>query len=96
MTQVDNFLVQDTIFHGLEASTALTLYDINMVSIIACSYFNNTQGSSMQEFEVPLFLSANNIDIVGGAIIAISSNMSIDNVIFDGNSAQFGAAMFIG
>lgn len=96
LTKVDNFFIQSTIFHGHEDSTALILRDIRMVNIIACSYFNNTQGSSIQEFEGPLFLGANNMNIVGGAIIAINSSVNIDNVVFEGNSAQFGAAIFIG
>ena len=99
VTQVNNFLLQDTIFHGLENSTALTLHEISTVNIIVCSYFNNIQGSNIQEFEVPLFvkllLGDNNIHKVGGAIITINSNVNIDNVMFDGNSAQFGGAIFV-
>ena len=36
------------------------------------------------------------MNIVGGNIIAINSSVNIDNVVFEGNSAQFGAAIFIG
>ena len=96
VTQVNHFLLQDTIFQGLNGGTALILHEISMVNIIACSYFNNTQGSTIQEFEIPQFIQVHNINTVGGAIIVLSSNVDVDNVMFEENSAQFGAAIFVG
>ena len=99
VTQVDYFWLQDITFQGLEGDTALILHEVSMVNIIASSFFNNTQGRTIQQFEIPLFvyiLSRSNINTVGGAIIVLGSNVDVDNVMFEENSARFGAAIFVG
>ena len=101
VTQVIQFILQYTIFQGLETtSTALILNDTSMSYIAFCEYFNNKVGSVIQEFEIPeidtLISDENSNKTVGGAIIAINSNVVIDSVLFMNNSAQVGTAIFAG
>ena len=85
-SSVDHLIIEDTIFTGLEENgTALFLCECT--TNITDSYFTfNTDGS----YENHLIKHVK----VGGAIIATSSNLTVIETIFEGNSADVGGAIY--
>ena len=85
-SSVDHLIIEDTIFTGLEENgTALFLRECT--TNITDSYFTfNTDGS----YENHLIKHVK----VGGAIIATSSNLTVIETIFEGNSADVGGAIY--
>ena len=109
VTQVDQFILEDTIFQGMEGSgTALVLNVVAAASIVRSSFLSNTNGS---RFEPSINFTAifkevlNNVIVsellkfsdftYGGALYTACSNVIVNDTKFDRNSAHVGAAIAI-
>ena len=54
VSQVEQFIVEDTIFEGVEGrDTALVLNEVTAAGIAASSFLSNTHGSSFQHYNIP-------------------------------------------
>ena len=97
---VSQFLIEGSIFLGINGSgTALEIVDTN-ASIINCSFIFNKAGSYRGPIGVLEYWKQNidaNISVysyIGGAVIANKSNIVIARSQFEGNSAKVGGAIF--
>ena len=106
VSQVENFVVEDTIFEGVEGrGTALVLNKIIIASIVRSSFFSHSSTfqyhnvsniASDQDIHVLNYLYLNQIPllVVGGALYTAFSNVSIVNSKFTDNTAEIGGALF--
>ena len=88
-SKVDQIVIEDSTFHGTEySSTALVLNGITSASIIRNAFVFNQIGSYHS-------IAYGNVSRVGGALVAtMTSNVSIDNSMFQNNSADHGGALY--
>ena len=92
VSQVEQFIVEDTTFQGVEGrGTALVLNQVIAASIARSSFFYNTYGlspnSSNQE-------ERNSLLKCDGTLCIVSSNVSIVSSKFTHNAAKKGGALF--
>ena len=67
-----------------------------MEQTVSC-YFQNSIGSTVQRVEIPYILQSYVMNqFAGGAISMARSNVWIESIVFEGNFAGFGAAIFVG
>jgi predicted outer membrane repeat protein len=103
VSQVEQFIVEDTIFEGVEGrGTALVLNEVTAVSIVRSSFLSNTHGSNFRCKEIfrdrailnYIYLRRDPSLAVGGALYTASGNVSIISSNFTGNTAEIGGALF--
>ena len=104
VSQVEQFIVEDTIFEGVEGrGTALVLNEVTDASIARSSFLSNIHASifdaissfaSDQEILNYLYLNRNPSLAVGGALYTAFSNVSIVGSKFTDNRAEIGGALF--
>ena len=107
VTRVEELVVEDTIFQGVEGEgrgTALVLNEVNFTKIRECSFISNTPGNNSErhragEFitdpDILWFLGLEEDDLVsvGGVLLTTSSNVSVTNTKFDSNEAEIGGVL---
>ena len=106
VSQVEQFIVEDTIFQRVEGrGTALVLNKVNVGSITQSSFLSNTHGSTFEHHDLSpnasdedivnyLYLKRNPAFAVGGALYTAFSNVSIISSKFTHNTAEIGGALF--
>ena len=107
VTRVEELVVEDTIFQGVEGegrATALVLNEVNFTKIRECSFISNTPGNNSERHCVGEFIRDQNVlrrlrleedDLVsvGGALLTTSSNVSVTNTKFVHNEAEIGGVL---
>ena len=106
VSQVEQFIVEDTIFQGVEGrGTALVLNEVSAASIVRSLFHSNTHSSTFENHDISpyasdqdivnyLYLNRNASLAVGGALYTASSNISIVSSQFTHNTAEIGGALF--
>ena len=106
VSQVEQFIVEDTIFQGVEGrGTALVLNEVSAASIVRSLFHSNTHSSTFENHDIPpyasdqdilnyLYLNRNASLAVGGALYTAFSNVSIVSSQFTHNTAEIGGALF--
>ena len=106
VSQVEQFIVEDTIFEGVEGrGTALVLNQVTDASITRSSFLSNIHASILEHHDISpfasdqvilkyLYLNRNPSLAVGGALYTAFSNVSIVSSKFTGNRAEIGGALF--
>ena len=106
VSQVDQFIVEDTIFEGVEGrGTALELNKVTNASIARSSFLSNVHASTFEHHKISpyasaqkmlkyLYLDRNSSFAVGGALYTDFSNVSIVSSKFTDNRAEIGGALF--
>ena len=105
VSQVEQFIVEDTIFEGVEGrGTALVLNEVTDASIARSSFLSNVHGSTFEHHDTIMniddllnylyYLNRNPSLAVGGAVYTAFSNVSIVGSKFTDNSAEIGGALF--
>ena len=105
ITKVDQLMISDTIFQGIEGrGRALTLDDVSTARIVRSSFLSNIHtfidyfpyyifpDSSHQVIKF-VYLQQNLHKSTGGALYTIFSNIAIDNSMFKHNGADVGGAV---
>ena len=100
VSQVEQFIVEDTIFEGVEGrGTALVLNEVTTANIARSSFLSNTHGSTFElhdnfftfaTIQAMLHLNRNSSLAIGGALYIIFSNISIVSSKFTDNTAEIG------
>ena len=86
VSQVEQFIVEDTIFQGVEGSgTALVLNEVTAATIAGGSFMYNTYSTFENQDLLPTR---------GGALYTTFTNVSIVSSKFIHNSAKIGGALF--
>ena len=107
VSQVEQFIVEDTIFEGVEGrGTALVLNQVTDASIARSSFHSNTHASILENHDIIssnvsdqeilnyLYLNRDPSLAVGGALYTAFSNVSIVSSKFTDNRAEIGGALF--
>ena len=106
VSQVEQFIVEDTIFQGVEGrGTALVLNEVSDASIVRSLFHSNTHSSTFENHNISpyasdqdilnyLYLNRNASLAVDGALYAAFSNVSIVSSQFTHNTAEIGGALF--
>ena len=106
VSQVEQFIVEDTIFQGVEGrGKALVLNEVSAANIVRSSFLSNMHSSkfehhnsstftSVQDILNYLYLKRNSLLALGGALYTASSNVSIVSSQFTHNTAEIGGALF--
>ena len=106
VSQVEQFIVEDTIFQGVEGrGTALVLNEVSAASIVRSLFHSNTHSSTFENHDIPpyasdqdilnyLYLNRNASLAVGGALYTAFSIVSIVSSQFTHNTAEIGGALF--
>ena len=106
VSQVEQFIVEDTIFQGVEGrGTALVLNEVSAASIVRSLFHSNTHSSTFENHDISsyasdqdilnyLYLNRNASLEVGGALYTAFSNVSIVSSQFTHNTAEIGGALF--
>ena len=108
VSQVEQFIVEDTIFQGVEGrGTALVLNEVSAASIARSLFHSNTHSSTFENHDISpyafssdqdilnyLYLNRNALLAVGGALYTAFSNVSIVSSQFTHNTAEIGGALF--
>ena len=103
VSQVEQFVVEDTIFEGVEGrDTALMLNEVTDATIDRSSFLSNTHGTIFSHQEIfngikrlkYIYRRRDPSLAVGGALYTASSNVSIVSSNFTGNTAEIGGALF--
>ena len=105
VSQVEQFIVENTIFEGVEGrGTALVLNKVTNASITRSSFLFNVHASIFEHYEISpfaqevlnyLYLTDRDPSLaVGGAVYTAFSNVSIVSSKFTGNRAEIGGALF--
>ena len=106
VSQVKQFIVEDTIFEGVEGrGTALVLNVVTDASIARSSFLSNVHASTFEHHKISpyasaqkvlkyLYLNRNPSFAVGGALYTAFSNVSIVSSKFTDNRAEIGGALF--
>ena len=105
---VEDFIVEDTIFQGVEGEgrgTALVLGEVAFAKITKSSFNLNTPGNNSQRHYVREFvrdrkiseyyleLRLNDLVSVGGALLTTSSNITVTDTKFVLNTAELGGVL---
>ena len=104
VTHINHFLLNDTIFQGVEGrGTALVLNDLYSAKIVSSWFLSNTQGHFRHDLDlhhVLSYLSQELVEVdsetvsIGGAFYSISCNITVEGTVFEANSAElFGGAI---
>ena len=107
VSRVEELVVEDTIFQGVEGErrgTALVLNQVNFTKIRECSFISNTPGNNSERHRVGEFirdpiilwylrLEEDDLVSVGGALLTTSSNVSFTNTKFVSNEAEIGGVL---
>ena len=107
VTRVEELVVEDTIFQGVEGEgrgTALVLNEVNFTKIRECSFISNTPGNNSERHRVGEFirdpsvlwhlrLKEDDLVSVGGALLTTSSNVSVTKTKFVHNEAEIGGVL---
>ena len=107
VTRVEELIIEDTIFQGVEGEgkgTALVLNQVNFTKIRECMFMSNTPGNNSERHRVGEFIRDPNVlsdlrlkkdDLVsvGGALLTTSSNVSVTNTKFVSNEADIGGVL---
>ena len=106
VNQVEQFIVEDTIFQGVESrGTALVLKEVSAASITRCFFLSNTHGSAFEQHNITLdsktqdilnhvYLNQNASLATGGALYVAFSNVSVVSSKFTDNTAEIGGSLF--
>ena len=106
VSQVEQFIVEDTIFQGVEGrGTALMLNEVSAASIVRSLFHSNTHSSTFENHDILpyafdqdilnyLYLNRSASLAVGGALYTAFSNVSIVSSQFTHNTAEIGGALF--
>ena len=104
VSQVEQFVVEDTIFEGVEGrGTGLVLNQVTDASIAKSSFLSNVHASTFEHHDIItdiddllnyLYLNRDPSLAVGGALYTAFSNVSIVNSKFTDNRAEIGGALF--
>ena len=108
VTSVEELIVEDTTFQGVEGEgrgTALVLNEVKVTKIRECMFISNTPGDNSERHRVGEFitnsftlfvlrLEEDDLISVGGALFATSSNVSVINTNFVHNEADIGGVLF--
>ena len=107
VTRVEELVVEDTIFQGVEGEgrgTALVLNQVNFTKIRECMFISNTPGNNSEHHRVKEFirdlfllyrfgLEQDDLVSVGGALLTTSSNVSFTKTKFVSNEAEIGGVL---
>ena len=104
VSNVSDFLLQESTFKGvLDTGTALMLVNTT-AHIVDCTFVDNQYGTAMEAVESLTVLTTNvawlilrnvtGILRVGGVLISIQSNISINGCKFENNTAEIGGDIF--
>ena len=106
VSQVEQFIVEDTIFEGVEGrGTALMLNEVTDASIARSSFLSNIHASIFEDHDIAnfeyledilncLYRNRNSSLAVGGAVCTTFSNVLIVSSKFTDNRAEIGGALF--
>ena len=106
VSQVKQFIVEDTIFEGVEGrGRALVLNKVTDASIARSSFLSNTCGNRFFRYFITkfryldnllnyLYLNRDPLFAVGGVVYTVFSNVSIVSSKFTDNGAEIGGALF--
>ena len=104
VSQVEQFIVEDTTFQGVEGrGTALMLNEVSAASIARSLFLSNTHGSTFEQHDMIissqamlnyLYFNRNPLIAVGGALYTIYSNVSIGSSKFIDNTTEIEGALF--
>ena len=108
VSQVEQFVVEDTIFEGVEGGgTALMLNEVTDASIAKSLFVSNVHASTFEYHDISPYasdqeilnylleyLNRNPSFAVGGAVYTAFSNVSIIGSKFTDNRAKIGGALF--
>ena len=106
VSQVEQFIVEDTIFEGVDGrGTALVLNEVTDASIARSSFLSNIHASIFEDHDIAnfeylkdilncLYRNRNSSLAVGGAVCTTFSNVSIVSSKFTDNRAEIGGALF--
>ena len=108
VSQVEQFIVEDTIFWGMEGrGTALVLTKVSDAIIARSSFLLNTHGNTFEYYGISCYYASNQERLinylylkrnprlaVGGALYAAFSNVLIVSSQFTNNTAEIGGALF--
>ena len=107
VTRVEELVVEDTSFQGVEGEgrgTALVLNEVNFTTIRECMFISNTPGNNSERHRVREFirdpdllsdlrLEEDDLVSVGGTLLTTSSNVSFTNTKFIFNEAEIGGVL---
>ena len=108
VTSVEELVVEDTIFQGVEGEgrgTALVLNEVNFTKIRECSFISNTPGAYSEHRRVGEFirnpyvlryvlkLEEDDLVSVGGVLLTTFSNVSFTKTKFVHNEAEIGGVL---
>ena len=107
VTRVEELVVEDTTFQGVEGEgrgTALVLNQVNFTKIRECSFISNTPGNNSEHYCVGEFirdldllsdlgLKEDDLVSVGGALLTTFSNVSFTKTKFVSNEADIGGVL---
>ena len=107
VTSVEELIVEDTIFQGVEGEdrgTALVLNEVNFTKIRECSFISNTHGNNFERHRVReyirdpdalsyLGLEEDDLVSVGGVLLTNLSNVSVTKTKFVHNEAEIGGVL---
>ena len=110
VSQMEQFIVEDTIFQGVEGrGTALVLNEVTSASIARSSFLSNTYGirSTFELHDISPYPNAQDIVnyildyqnqnsslAVGGALSTVFSSVSVVSSTFIDNAAEIGGVLF--
>ena len=104
VSQVEQFIVEDTIFQGVEGrGTALERNELLTILAALTSLSTNTHGSTFEHYgfspnssnqDILNYVYLKRNSAVGGALYIVFSNISITSSKFTHNTAEIGGALF--
>ena len=107
VSQVEQFIVEDTIEAVEDRDTALGLNQVTDASITRSSFLSNVHASTFEHYDHEISLFASDLEIlnylylnrnpslaIGGALYTAFSNVSIVSSKFIDNRAEIGGALF--
>lgn len=105
VSNVSDFLLRESTFKGLSGTgTALILVNTTAADVVDCTFVDNQYGTPMETVESLKVLITNVVWLtvrnvsgtlrVGGVLVSIHSNVSINQCKFENNAAEIGGDIF--
>ena len=91
---VDRFILEDSTFQGsLSTRTALVLNETIRATLLRSNFINFSLGTTYS-IDLPNFYNTLGPIEVAGALAVLHSSVVIQQIVFEGNSAQLGSTIF--
>jgi predicted outer membrane repeat protein len=91
---VSQLSFQHLIFNGQNKRNTTLIITNSTVNITATSFVSNTAGLLLGDVSPQPSPSLSTTSTTGGALIVVSSNLTLESCVFDGNQANIGGAIF--